>query len=512
MTDVENTEKGKKIFSRAKDMEMALQCESLQKMLAGDLGAFSSRYWFINEYLNYGYIPQANPTPDRAIHPHEEGSTIKYIINSFRNIAKLTEIILHKKKMHPVDILFINRRRAIKVKTRWGYKEGDYVFHSIIDELDRDYPDQIKSIFFLDDSVKKYQYATVADVLRSARWSLEKVLRWWIQSKEVRRCLMKQSCKNTSRFIESFFKLQLLFRNALFSYSLSNFIDAKRPKAVISNDDCMYTRPLNSNCKIIVLQSASILRDIEHGRALIFKDPRMQPDFFLCSGSEAAEIKENVHAAADVIVTGQPRYDIIFNMNELYSKEEFKKTNGIKPYQKIVLWITQTHGLGYEENLKNLKAVFSTFQGLENVVLIIKQHPAETAVHTALINGFLEKYDVKAIITPKESDTYEQLFACDLIITKHSTSAIEAIAMDKPVIILNLSKKPDIIDYVSEKVAVGIYEEKDLRAAIIRLLNDDGELRENRETYLNRRLFRIDGNATKRVVDVIEKAIAHQEH
>jgi UDP-N-acetylglucosamine:LPS N-acetylglucosamine transferase len=143
--------------------------------------------------------------------------------------------------------------------------------------------------------------------------------------------------------------------------------------------------------------------------------------------------------------------------------------------------------------------------------LIIKQHPAETEDHTALIKDFLNHNDVNSILTAKDSDTYEQLFACDLMITRHSTTALEAVAMGKPVIILNLSKESDIVDYVSEKVAAGVYEKKKLRETILRLLDDDKELKKNREAYLDRHLFKIDGKATDRVVDVIDQMIDLKE-
>ena len=263
---------------------------------------------------------------------------------------------------------------------------------------------------------------------------------------------------------------------------------------------------------MIVLQSASIVKNIEDCRALIFRDTRMQPDLFLCSGSESAEIKAAASTARTVVVTGQPRYDILFNMQALYSKKEFKERHGIRPEQKIVLWTTQTHGFGREENCENLQAVFEAFQDLESGKLIIKQHPAETKVHTELINDFLDRYDVDAILTPIDSDTYEQLFACDLMITKNSTTAIEAVALDKPVIILNLSKKPDIFDYVHERVAIGVYEKKDLRKTILRLLNDDGELKKNRDAYIGRNLFKIDGKATDRVVDAIDQLIGSNKN
>jgi hypothetical protein len=367
-------------------------------------------------------------------------------------------------------------------------------------------------MYIIDDSYDKYYYLTVQDVVSSLNIAFKSVLKWNLFKKRILKRLEASDCSHLAEVASYFFHPRTFLRIILMGYSMANMLSMMSPKVIVSNDDCMYTKPLNSDGKMVILQSASIVRDAEECRALIFGDSRMQPDLFLCSGSESAEIKAKASVARTVIITGQPRYDILFNIHMLYSKKDFLKRYSIKQEQKIVLWTTQTHGFSREENCENLEAIFGAIQGLHGVTLIIKQHPAETEAHTALINEFLERYDVNAILTPKDSDTYEQLFVCDLMITKHSTTAIEAIAIDKSVIILNLSKEPNIVDYVSERVAVGVYEKKDLRAAIIGLFKDDGELRKNREAYLEKHIFKIDGKATERVINVIEKTIANQEH
>ena len=132
-------------------------------------------------------------------------------------------------------------------------------------------------------------------------------------------------------------------------------------------------------------------------------------------------------------------------------------------------------------------------KSLEGVSLVIKQHPAEPEKFTEEIMRQIESYGINAVITPKNSDTYEQLFVCDLMITRHSTTAMEAVALGKPVIILNLSGKPDPVEYVQEGVALGIYNSDDLFAAMKRLLVDDSELSAQRERYIEKYLYKIDG-------------------
>ena len=217
--------------------------------------------------------------------------------------------------------------------------------------------------------------------------------------------------------------------------------------------------------------------------------------------------KVSTYPANSVVVTGQPRYDILCHIDKIYSKEKFLSKYNINPAHKVILWTTQCHGLNDEENAKNFKAVFRTMQNLKDVTLVIKQHPNEGKRYTKMIKDYLNKYGIDVVIPPASSDTYEQLFACDLMITRHSTTAMEAMALNKPVIILNLSGEPDSVEYVKEGVALGVYKGEDLKATIEKLLKDDSELAKSRKKYIENYLYKIDGKATERVVKLIEGMI-----
>ena len=211
-----------------------------------------------------------------------------------------------------------------------------------------------------------------------------------------------------------------------------------------------------------------------------------------------------------VVVTGQPRYDVLCHADKIYSKEKFLEKYKINPDHKIVLWTTQW-GFSDAENISNLKAIFKTMEDMKNITLIVKQHPREEERETEMIEKHLNNYRINAIVTPKISDTFEQLFVCDLMITRHSTTAMEAVALNKPVIILNLSGEPDPVEYVREGVALGVYKEDDLKPAIEKLLKDDSELAKNRKRYIEKYLYKIDGKATERVIKLIEEMINEKQ-
>ena len=80
-------------------------------------------------------------------------------------------------------------------------------------------------------------------------------------------------------------------------------------------------------------------------------------------------------------------------------------------------------------------------------------------------------------------------------------------ALNKSVVILNLSGESDFVEYVKDGVALGVYKEEDLRPAIEKLLEDDTELARNRRTFIEKNLYKIDGKASDRVVNLIEETI-----
>ena len=307
-----------------------------------------------------------------------------------------------------------------------------------------------------------------------------------------------------------------LFEKILLLKIAESIIDKYEPKIVIMTCEyCYFHRELSFVCHekripVIALQHGIITPT--HYGYIFDKEEKGKitlPDKTCVFGQYHYDLltKNSIYEPDQVVVTGQPRYDVLFYADKIYSKERFFTEYKINPAHKIVLWTTQCHSLSEEENNKNFKAVFKTMQNLKDTTLIIKQHPGEREEDTKMIEEFLSKYEISAVVTPKSSDTYEQLFVCDLMITRHSTTAMEAVALNKPVVILNLSGEPDIVEYVQDGVALGVYKEENLKLSIEKLLKDDSELAKSRAKYIEKYLYKIDGKATERVVKLIEEMI-----
>lgn len=108
---------------------------------------------------------------------------------------------------------------------------------------------------------------------------------------------------------------------------------------------------------------------------------------------------------------------------------------------------------------------------------------------------------------PKDSDTFEALYVSDLVITYHSTTGREAVAFKKPLVVLDTQ---DSMEYSKEGVGVIVSSIQEAEQAISRLLKDDRELAVNRDEYIKRYFYAIDGKSTERVVQLIEKVLSDQ--
>jgi len=233
------------------------------------------------------------------------------------------------------------------------------------------------------------------------------------------------------------------------------------------------------------------------------------PDITCLYGEADKEnfLEYGIHSPEQLIITGSPRYDIIYHADRIYSREKFCTGNNIPLNHQIILWTTQSHGMTDEENIRQLNLVFGACDGIPDITLVIKQHPGERKKHYRLIQSYRRRHSCNSLILPKDSDTFEALYASNLVITFHSTTGREAVAFKKPLIVLD---PQDWGGYCREDVGILVSSIQEAKQVISRLLRDDKELAVNREKYISRYFFAIDGKSTERVVQLIEKVLSDQ--
>ena len=339
--------------------------------------------------------------------------------------------------------------------------------------------------------------------------------------------LLKKYAKNNATPLKKFFEICFIetFSDQVVQIQMAkNLIQREKPSLLLlQNEYNNFERALIIAAQ---LQGVPVLA-IQHGIVdpsepayfhTKMKDPELRyleypiPDITAVYGYYEYNllINNSNYFEDNVVITGSHRYDIFNSYDPVLLKKDFFIKQGINSNNKIILWTTQSHFLSDNENFINYDTVFNAVKGIDNVLLIIKPHPGEGTKYLKMIESFRNKYPVHCYVPRKTEKTPELLSICDLLITKHSMTGLEAIALNKPVIVLNLGGLQDVGDYVREGVTSGVYNKNDLKPAIDQLLLDDSGLERNRQAYIKNHLYAIDGKATERIVSIINNLIINK--
>ena len=207
-------------------------------------------------------------------------------------------------------------------------------------------------------------------------------------------------------------------------------------------------------------------------------------------------------------VTGNPRYDTLYNIHNKHSRMVFCKKHGLDSSSKIVLWIMQMIGFSEEENEAYLQEVLSAISSTPNTILIMKRHPSDNESSMALIQDFIQRYGEKdRIIIPKaDEDTTELIYISDIIINKHSTAGQEAVVLKKPMLILDFTPDVKQNPYVLEEVGIPIESPDMLKEALTNLCVPKN-ISENQDRYVRNHMYKNDGQSSQRVAEVIMQHI-----
>jgi hypothetical protein len=213
-----------------------------------------------------------------------------------------------------------------------------------------------------------------------------------------------------------------------------------------------------------------------------------------------------------VIVTGQPRYDILSTPNKVFNKKEIYKKLKLDPNKKMIAWLTGSHDIPRDENERTFRAVYRGMKRLsDKYQLVIKVHHNE--YDTSMHREIAKEEGVNPVII-KNINTFDVLYACDAMVTKDSTATIEAVVLDKPVVVLNLSEKKDLVPYVRDGIAFGVYNEEDFCPVMKEMFQDEKIIKtliKNRNAFIVEHAYKKDGKSAGRVVELIKNMVKRQE-
>jgi hypothetical protein len=348
----------------------------------------------------------------------------------------------------------------------------------------------------------------------------------------------------TSEFRRSFWRLKALpaLREA-FSYSDVNFADLAGPDlagtmllqlpwAVRSYEEissalaevkpavlCLYAessawgRVALAACRAARVPSLALQHGILYPNYYSYRhDPDEEacprPDRTALFGEAARRLLLDLghYKPESLVVTGSPKFDDLLRAAQSSDRDALRARLGVGKDDRLLLVASR-----YRAIRQTHQAIGSAFASLLRAVervgsarLLVKPHPSERpGEYEARIE---EVGTERASVLPSSSDLVELLHACDILVTVESLSAVEALVLGRPVLILNMPT--NLRELVVKGVALGVKTGEDPTPALKALLEDPAIRRAvdaAREHYLSDMASGVDGGATQRILALIRE-------
>jgi hypothetical protein len=205
-----------------------------------------------------------------------------------------------------------------------------------------------------------------------------------------------------------------------------------------------------------------------------------------------------------LVLTGSPKYDDLARAAAHWDRTALRERLGVSPTERLVLVASRYRGI--RETHQSIGSAFMrlvlAIESLPGVICVVKPHPAEEA--RPYEQCVREVRTERVRVVPPSSELTELLWCSDLLVTVESQSAIEALVLDRPVLILNMPT--NLRALVDEGVALGVRTGDEPSAALKAALFEPAtleRLRSMRQRYLADLALGMDGQATRRILDLV---------
>lgn len=285
---------------------------------------------------------------------------------------------------------------------------------------------------------------------------------------------------------------------------LINAIDVEKPDLFLAIEVNFILRNAVRYCKELGIKTLIIQHGTPNKYSLHAFAP-FEADCFAAWGEFTKDylIKSGVDPER-IVVTGGPVFDRTCSLKP--DRDKIYTDIGINPEIKhLIVFTTQASGAGNRPTKVEIETgITETCKALSyypHVQLLFQVHPGQTIEDVKRIAEKMSSPNSKVI---KYHDTESLLTISDGVITFFSTTAIDALILGKPLMLINLSDDKDFYPFVPMKAAFGAYTNEDIGEAFKRLIENPEELEDGRKKAVPYMAFNTDGRSLKRVLVLIE--------
>jgi CDP-glycerol:poly(glycerophosphate) glycerophosphotransferase len=208
-----------------------------------------------------------------------------------------------------------------------------------------------------------------------------------------------------------------------------------------------------------------------------------------------------------LVLTGSPKFDALVERARATDRGALRDTLGVAEGRPLLAVASRFRAIRDTHN-----AIGAAFPSLVAAVralgvrCLVKPHPAESGGEYLAAAGIS---DPAIRVLAPQSDLLDLLIAADALVTVESLSAVEALVVGRPVVILDMPTHLSAL--VDAGVALGVPAGEDPTDTLRRVLFDAetrNALQHARALYLDELALGVDGQATRRIVDLLRATAA----
>ncbi|MFX1383570.1 MAG: CDP-glycerol glycerophosphotransferase family protein [Promethearchaeota archaeon] len=219
-----------------------------------------------------------------------------------------------------------------------------------------------------------------------------------------------------------------------------------------------------------------------------------------------------------MVITGTPRYDEYFKMKKdqklrIKIKDSVYKHFNIDKSRKLYVLAgifghfynySSSYSYNHLEYERFLKMTFKAIKKLSNSHLIVKLRNLEP--HSEIPLRIKEALDLPNLSIVTDYKMIDLIVACDCLITGYSSTGIEAMILEKPIIIINFRKSTETIPFNDYNAVFSVSNFEDLLNAMEQSLIKPVPV-ENYNKFLKDYIYKTDELSTNRVFNLINNLL-----
>jgi hypothetical protein len=193
-----------------------------------------------------------------------------------------------------------------------------------------------------------------------------------------------------------------------------------------------------------------------------------------------------------VVVTGQPRFDTLVNRPPVT-----RASLGLPPAGRLLLWILDPFPIA--ENRAILAQLAAVVAQLAEVTLVIRPHPSMSDTDWLVA----ETHHQRTIhVSPAARNLHDVITCCDAVLIQGSTVGIEALALNRPVIVFPADPENVFHRHYDTPAVQHCTTPAALHTALNQLFSHgaaEAALRNERQAFVHSALYQLDGQSAARV-------------